>query len=652
MPKFISDAEMKQLEIPSKAQSDRKKRFISDAEMMNYEKASPEKPAPVDASTKAQAALEGFGQGVGMGYLPNLQAGAEQLRQAIDRGAAKLGVGPETPEMVNEKLRAQGFGVIDPAESYVKDRDQNIKRQASLSEQAPGHYLAGQVGGVVASAPLAAKAIAKVPMMSTPAKGFFGKAAQAAGAGAVQGFAQNPGDVEGKITINPDGHLEGAKTGAMLGAGTQVAGALLSKTGKMLQDIPEKMTRLSQTKAFKSAGPMLKDFNRAYGKGRIGELGQEMIDSGLSKPGMTFDDIAEKSSALKEKAGERIGAIYNQIADTAKIKVDPNTLAAELRAVASDPKVRPTIGRKAYDAKMEEVIGDILADPEKLSDIRHLNDLVGQIDNLIDHGKAVKDMKANEEGLLKMRQHLRGSINKMAEETGKMTGDPNLGKELVALNKKYQNMSEISGIAHRKVARENANRLFSPTDYLSGAGGFMYGASQGNGDPIESGIKGALYGAAAGLANKGMRRYGNPALATATNKIAGAVQALPSPVSGTIKQIGNALQGSPAASGAGASNLLNPPDNVQLPAARVAQSEQEKPRREGSLVGYPAPRGADLWAKKGLEKLGISDPLQAELLMGNKQNKQLLIEASDLPAGSKRLEKIKEQLSKEKGKRK
>jgi hypothetical protein len=62
----------------------------------------------------------------------------------------------------------------------------------------------------------------------------------------------------------------------------------------------------------------------------------------------------------------------------------------------------------------------------------------------------------------------------------------------------------------------------------------------------------------------------------------------------------------------------------------------------------PAAKGESKWAQDGAKKLGLSPDLAAKALQ-SKQAKRLLIEASDLPAGSKRLQAIKNQLSKEIG---
>lgn len=189
-----------------------------------------------DSDYKGSAALEGFGQGVAAGYLPQLQAGAER---AIDKGLGLVGMGPDA---VDQKLRSQGFNV--PEQSYVQSRDQNIARMKGYADKAPGYYYGGQVGGVLASAPAVAKMIPGVA--ARPAAGFLSKASQAATSGAIQGAVQNPGDTQGKVDVLqiPE-RIENAKTGAAIGGGLSVAGSAISKIPAVTKKISSALTGLS-----------------------------------------------------------------------------------------------------------------------------------------------------------------------------------------------------------------------------------------------------------------------------------------------------------------------------------------------------------------------------------------------------------------------
>lgn len=79
-------------------------------------------------------------------------------------------------------------------------------------------------------------------------------------------------------------------------------------------------------------------------------------------------------------------------------------------------------------------------------------------------------------------------------------------------------------------------------------------------------------------------------------------------------------------------NLKN--SNEFQPLNKVAEQEFSGNRE-------PALKGEALWISRGLNKLGISD---SSKIKNSKEGKRLLIEASDLPEGSKRLQTIKNQL--------
>ncbi len=206
---------------------------------LNPEDVKPVAQPEPDAAYKAKATLEGFGQGVAAGYLPQIEAGTER---AISGGLGLLGMGPDAAD---DKLRKQGFNV--PEQSYVKSRDQNIARMNKYAQDVPGYYYGGQVGGVLATAPLISKNIARLPGMATSAAGLLGKATQAAASGAIQGAIQNPGDTAGEVNpIQAKERLNNATTGAAIGGGLSVAGSALQKIPSFSKKVSSALTGLSQ----------------------------------------------------------------------------------------------------------------------------------------------------------------------------------------------------------------------------------------------------------------------------------------------------------------------------------------------------------------------------------------------------------------------
>lgn len=508
--------------------------------------------APKQART-GQAAIEGFGQGAAMGYLPQLQAIGGLLM-------------PDPGRDVDAKLKSEGFEIAQPKDTYVSLRDENIRRQKELQEEAPGAYIGGQLAGAVATAPVVGKAITKIPGMALAPKaglsGLLARTGQAAAGGAIQAAVQNPGDMEGVVAddLQMDQRLENAKTGAKIGAITQVGGEALLKGAKTVANSASGMTEWAKNKAFKASGAMLKDFRKAFGKGKVSELGEEMLNSGLANPGSTFEDVAQKSSELKSQVGERIGQIYDKITASGTLSIDPRKLYSTLVDAVSDSKVRPKLNVQAYDDAMDRVITDIAKKGNGLSDVRVLNDLIGEIDDMINHSKRMNDLPVVQQGYMKIRQALRSQLNDLAEAVGNMSGNTGLKDELMALNRRYGNLSEIASIAKDRVARESSNRMFGLTDTLAGVGGLAAGgAYEGvkEGDLGKVG-KGLLIGAGAALANKAGRTYGVPILAQGAYKAGGLLSQVPVPVNATIDAAKGFIQSNPGLIGAASGNYGTP----------------------------------------------------------------------------------------------
>lgn len=454
---------------------------------------------PAEATSPYQAGLESFGNATSLGYLPSMQAKAEpytdQLFAAIE--------GKEAPE---------------DNSTYVQRRDENIARQAEQSRQHPYASLGGLLAGSVVGGGLVGSAI---PVAAG------GNLARAAIGGGLLGVAQNPGDVRGELSgPQVKERLEGGAIGA-------AAGTIGEKLISAVQGAPAALKNLAQTKAAKSAGMMLGDYRKAFARGgtdRVNELGEEMLQSGLSAPGSTFQTVAEKSKQLKKEVGAQIGELYDRLASSASANrdslinsfsiADPQTVRSELIAATRSPRVMPHIGAESYRNSMDGIINDIAKGPTH--DARYLNDLIGELDGRINWSKQVPEMNDQMAGLVAIRNTLRQKVVDLADRLGAQ--DEALGMQLKMLNKRYGNLSDISRISQDQVGRQEANRFLSPSDYGSAAIGAMLGGSFG--ENPEQRIQHAVLGAGLGLANKGMRKYANPIIATGANKTAQALKPL------------------------------------------------------------------------------------------------------------------------------
>lgn len=465
--------------------------FDPDAFLTKYE------PQPEAPGQPGMAALEGVGQGAAFGYLPQLQALAEP---ATNKLFAALEGKPE-PELPG----------------YTQRRDENIRRQALLAEQNPAAYTVGLIGGTVAGGAGLTKALPKGIQALSAGK-------QAASVGAIQGAIQNPGDIQGEIQP-----LQAGERLAGAGLGGAVGGVAQKVLGAASQAAP-KLKEFAQTKAFKSSGAMLKDFRKAFAKDRVNDLGQTMLDQKLVGPGMSYDDVAVRSAGLKDKVGKQIGDFYDSIGalidkDPALIEklsgAQPQVVQSQLLAAVSDPKVMPKIGQGKYLESMNQIIDEISAS-DKLHDVRYLNDIIGEIDSRINWSKRVPELSDQQQGLLALRRTLRNKVNEISDAVSEFAGGSKASENLKKANKLYGDLSEINKIAQDRVARESANRLFSPSDYAAGLGGAVVGASQGEG--VEGKLKGAAMGAGLGVANKFARLYANPILASGAAKAGQAIE--------------------------------------------------------------------------------------------------------------------------------
>lgn len=522
----------------------------SDGPWAKFGAAKQAEPKPdVSLQTMGESALQGFGEGALAGYLPQ----AQSLLGALV---------PDPTAELDAKLKSEGFNVEQPKEDYLTRRDYFLEREQRLKEQAPGSFVAGLIPGAIASGAATGAGAARLPMvgksLAAPSAGLIGRVGKATLGGAAQGFVQNPGDELGKVEPGQlSERVQNAKTGALFGGLAQSGAEVASATGKALKSIPDKIKSYGEVKAFKSAGPMLKDFRKAFGKNKVNELGAEMIEGGMVNPGDTFADIADKSKQAKQAVGARIGEIYDKFKGA--VKIDTQSMTTDLVDAVIDPKIMPKVGADKYGEAMLEVISDIERAGGDINDVRALNDIIGEIDTKINFSKRANELPVIQQGYMAIRNRLRDRITSLADEYGKAVGEGAIGAELKALNRKYSNLIDISSIASDRVARENANRFMSLTDTIAGVGGAAagagYGAREGG---VEGAIKGAAMGAGVGLLNKGARLYGNPMLSRGAYALGKGLKAIPSPVSSGLIGAAAPMLAKPFAGGAAAAQLAKP----------------------------------------------------------------------------------------------
>lgn len=476
---------------------------------------------------KFNASVEGFGQGALMGYLPQVQAlAAPSINRAMDLATGNNVVENESKlEKVAKLLSlATPAGLINEginafrSPDYIKERDDNIARQKGYEQDVGGYYTGGQVVGALAGSVLPARALGALGKGAQVASkgGLLARLGKASAAGAATAAIQNPGDVEGQFSgLQLEERKDNAKTGAILGGLIQGGGEVVKKLGSVLKGTKKQAEAL----AVKAAGANKRVLNELIGKDRVEEVGRELLDSGLVKAGDTVDDIFLKSSQLKQKVGQEIGDIYQTVNRQGGFKSDPNKLATDIIDAVADS--RPTIGAKSYDNKMADVIEELISEPEKLNDVRHINDIIGELDKRIKYSRMDTQFPEAEQGYHAIRTYLRKSLNNLVDTIGQRLGDPEMANRLKNANRSYGNLSTISAMSRDRVSADLANRMFSLTDNIAGAASGVGAMATGVDPAIAVGT--GLLGAGV---NRVGRRYGLPILSTTLDKVGSASNSL------------------------------------------------------------------------------------------------------------------------------
>jgi len=283
-----------------------------------------EDPPKIAGQSGAQTALEHFGKGASLGYLPQLQAGAETAVNKLGDAKDKILdiVGLEKLASIEHQLRKEGFKL--PDETYLSARDAHLKRLAGQKEKNPWTAGLSELAGGISSG------IASSPLMGGQAATAGGRLINAAKTGAAIGIAANPGDTEGELSPVQlkERAINGIKGGA-IGLGVQGGAEVIGKAAPFVSDNARK------------AGLYLKKKAEQFAENATGATGKQASefadDAGrqlLDRKIVRFGDSQEK---IAERAGEAVNQANKQIDDAlgaleAKgVKVDRNKIYSQVR---------------------------------------------------------------------------------------------------------------------------------------------------------------------------------------------------------------------------------------------------------------------------------------------------------------------------------
>lgn len=470
---------------------------------------------------KTEAFIQGLGNSASYGYLPQIQAAVEPAIQ---------GVADLFSDDTDQKLKEQGFDIQNaPAQTYTQRRDQYIKEGQQLADENPYSSMAGNIGGTIATGIATGGGLSKLLGNTARAATFGGRAAQAARAGAVVGAIRNPGDTEGEISpLQPLERIKNAGTDALTGMVFQGGIEGLGKAGGVIKDAGKNLKTYSELKALKASGARLKDFRKAFGKGKASALGKEVIDEGIVGIGDDIGDIAQKAKKAASESNARLDDVYTQADEVLSQSAGPVNFQVNLKNVAD--KLRGTLKTKyANSLDGDEVIASVEKELEKISSKRditfgELRKLRQSIDEKINHSKLKQDLPAYQEELSNLRNLIQDEVK---TKLGNVS--PELKKTFIRENKKLSNLIEISNMAKDKVSRETSNASFGMRERLAGGAGAIVGGGVGGaiGGPVGMAVGGMVGANINAINTKIARQYGTPFVAITANKIARALESNP-----------------------------------------------------------------------------------------------------------------------------
>ncbi len=461
-----------------------------------------------------QTILEHGANAATMGYLPQLQAMAEPVTNAI--GNMVTGNNVE-------------------ATPYVQARDQGIKRLQEEQQANPKTALASQVGGTILGA-----AATPIPGLGA-SKGIVSGMLKGAGGGAAQGFLQNPGDIKGEVDpLQLGDRASNAAKGAAIGGAAGGVTEVAKKGLRALARGPETLKEVATGSAVKASGAILKDFRSLEGKGKTNELGEFALDKGLVKAGDTIDDVAAKADALRQDAGSRLSKIYKGVVeDFNKDGVAEGISSAE-KTDLSRIGFNPARDKDQIISEVSKAMGN---QEGKKAAVKRLSDYFDQL--IEDHGdntldpKLAQDIKtevdkvagwarnpltkepATESAYKEARRIISKKIDEDIDRLGKLSGNNEALSQLKQANKDYGNAKQIMSMATDKAQRALANRRVSLTDTIASGAGGIAGAGMatvtGDTNPAHAAEYGLVGGLLAGGANHLGRKYGDGLIAHGAN---------------------------------------------------------------------------------------------------------------------------------------
>lgn len=426
------------------------------------------------------SAIEAFAQGVGQS-VPVLGSYIPQLGAAAGKGMAEI------YDLVKGTDVSGAMGSVSDQAKIAEAEMQKI------SEQSPVASVAGRVAGTLGSGFGMAGALRSAGVKA--ASGFLPNAIQSGVIGGVEGALTNPGEGEGLQVADR------AKNAALSAGLSFLLGGAAGKLAGGAKGAAEKQ-------AFKALGPYAREARQAFAKGKVNEIGRELLDEGvISNMPKTYGKLAETLEDAASKKGASLGKIVDQLDEFAKGNnqraVAAKDIGERLKAKLIKDTSLPGVGSE--NEMHAGLIDEFVAKTGNLS-LKGAEELKRKIGDLIKWDRLPgADIPPKETFYRAVYRELAETAEKGAEQVDKLASGASSTRFKDAKSA-FGNLKEAANIVAKRDAKEFANRLISPSDYITG--GLGAAAGFGSGEGIEDRLKRATIGASLGLGNKALRTFG------------------------------------------------------------------------------------------------------------------------------------------------
>lgn len=457
-----------------------------------------------------ESLLRGGAQGATMGFADELAGAGDAIPKALD-------------------VLTGGSGSLeDVINSYKAGRDQSRQAFDAAEQANPKTFMAGQVGGGIAPAVLAApeaigaKALAKVGALAGAVSG-AGTSKADLTEGEVMPFVK---DVGSNAAIGSILNVLGGKVAEKLGAGA------LEKTAAERAVKATGATK-SQVKNLMKSPPSAEGGNRLLEQGKNLLSKNDFTDSPIVTLGATAEDVLTRSEDLLQKSGEKIGSILNKLDDQYSVTqqflkedfFNPESAIQEIKTLQNTltKNGQPQKTTKVEFEELQNIIDDIAAYGNTPINFKEAN----EIKKLV--SRKAYDDKGNlsNELMGQVRAIVNDKIEQAADTVTQKIGDPKLYQDYLTAKDFYRTAKDSVNAATGKVAGNLVNRDLGITDYMTGLGGAM-----AHGTPA---------GIAAAATHKLAKTYGNSSMAVGANVLSSISKSLTTVPKEALDGAGKAL---------------------------------------------------------------------------------------------------------------